>query len=187
MLKEKQMKNNDELIEACLKGDSRAQKMLFEKHGPKLFAVCMRYSNSEEEAKDVLQDGFIKIFEKLNIYKGEGSFEGWMRRVVVNTALDAIRKNKKLKSQVDIDDVAYGLTTNESVLDTMAAEDLMLVLQTLPTGYRTVFNLYVIEGYSHKEIAEELNITVSTSKSQFSRAKGILREILEKRNMRYET
>ncbi|MFT7155808.1 MAG: RNA polymerase sigma factor (sigma-70 family), partial [Parvicella sp.] len=104
-----------------------------------------------------------------------------------NTALDAIRKNKKLKSQVDIDDVAYGLTTNESVLDTMAAEDLMLVLQTLPTGYRTVFNLYVIEGYSHKEIAEELNITVSTSKSQFSRAKGILREILEKRNMRYES
>jgi len=179
--------SSEELIEACLKGKTTAQRMLFEKYSPKLYAVCMRYANNEDEAKDILQDGFIKIFNKLSLYKSEGSFEGWMRRVVVNTALDAIRKNKKLQSQVDLDDVSYSLTTNETVLDQLAANDLLEILQTLPLGYKTVFNLYVIEGYSHKEIAEELNITVSTSKSQFSRAKGILRKIIEKQKIGYES
>ena len=179
--------STDELIKACLKGDHRAQKRLFELYSPKLFAVCYRYANSTSEAQDVLQDGFVKIFEKLNYYKGEGSFEGWMRRIIVNTALDSIRKNKKLQNNDDIDEVGYNLKDGHSVLSDLAAEDLLEILNTLPIGYKTVFNLYVIEGYSHKEIAEELGVTVSTSKSQFSRAKSILREIIEMKNMRYES
>ncbi len=187
MTLEKKDMSNEALIEACNNGDARAQKILFEKFGPKLYAVCMRYSSSPEAAQDMLQDGFVKIFEKLVSYKGEGSFEGWMRRVIVNTCLDEIRRNKKHLNNVDIDDVSYSLTHNDSVLDTLAADDLLKILNSLPIGYKTVFNLYVIEGYSHKEIAEELEITVSTSKSQFSRAKAILREIIEKQKIGYES
>ncbi len=187
MTVERRDMSNEQLVEACLKGDSRAQKMLFEKYGPKLYGVCMRYSKSQEEAQDMLQDGFVKIFEKLTSYKGEGSFEGWMRRIMVNTCLDEIRRTKKYQGNVDIDDYSYSLTTNESVLSELAAKDLLKILQHIPVGYRTVFNLYVIEGYSHKEIAEELEITVSTSKSQFSRAKAMLREILKKQKLGYES
>lgn len=179
--------SNEQLIEACLNGDARAQKMLFQNFGPKLYAVCLRYSKSEEEAQDMLQDGFVKIFEKLLSYKGEGSFEGWMRRIMVNTCLDEIRRTKKFQSNVDVEDFSYSLTDNETVLDDLAAKDLLKILQRIPMGYRTVFNLYVIEGYSHKEIADELEITVSTSKSQFSRAKAMLREILSKQNLGYES
>lgn len=178
---------NEQLVAACLEGDVRAQKMLFHKFGPKLFAVCMRYAKSQDEAQDMLQDGFVKIFEKLISYKGEGSFEGWMRRIMVNTCLDEIRRTKKYQGNVDVDDYSYALTDNESVLDDLAAQDLLKILQQIPVGYRTVFNLYVIEGYSHKEIADELEITVSTSKSQFSRAKAMLREILSKQKLGYES
>lgn len=187
MTLEKKDMSNEALIAACNNGDARAQKILFEKFGPKLYAVCMRYSNSPEAAQDMLQDGFVKIFEKLVSYKGEGSFEGWMRRVIVNTCLDELRRNKKHQNNVDIDDFSYSLTNNDSVLDKIAADDLLKILNCLPLGYKTVFNLYVIEGYSHKEIAEELEITVSTSKSQFSRAKAILREIIEKQKIGYES
>ncbi|MCB9195358.1 MAG: sigma-70 family RNA polymerase sigma factor [Flavobacteriales bacterium] len=187
MSREKQDMSNEQLIEACLNGDARAQKMLFQNFGPKLYAVCLRYSKSEEEAQDMLQDGFVKIFEKLLSYKGEGSFEGWMRRIMVNTCLDEIRRTKKFQSNVDVEDFSYSLTDNETVLDDLAAKDLLKILQRIPMGYRTVFNLYVIEGYSHKEIADELEITVSTSKSQFSRAKAMLREILSKQNLGYES
>jgi RNA polymerase sigma factor (sigma-70 family) len=179
--------NNEQLIDECAKGNARAQKMLYEKFGPKLFAVCHRYAHNYEEAQDILQDGFVKIFEKLGSYKGEGSFEGWMRRIIVNTALDAIRRNQKLKFNVDVDSVTNHLSTDQTILGDMAAQDLLKILQNLPIGYRTIFNLYAIEGYSHKEIAEQLEITISTSKSQFSRARAILREILEKQNVVYES
>lgn len=165
----------EELIDRCLKNDVLAQKKLYEMIGPKMMGVCLRYMGNTEEAQDVLQDGFIKVFEKLKGYSRVGSFEGWMRRIFVNTALDAIRKNKKLKNQADIDDVAYMLKSDDYTLETLAAEDLMKILQEIPIGYRTVFNMYVIEGYSHKEIAEKLEVTTSTSKSQFSRAKAMLR------------
>jgi RNA polymerase sigma factor (sigma-70 family) len=177
----------EQLVEQCAKGDARAQKVLFEKYGPKLLAVCNRYMGDTDEAQDVFQDGFVKIFEKIGSYKGDGSFEGWMRRIIVNTALDAIRRNQKLRLNVAIDTVYQQPSTEQNVLSDLAAKDLMKILQQLPLGYRTVFNLYAIEGYSHKEIAEQLEITVSTSKSQFSRAKGLLREILEKQNIAYES
>ena len=124
----------------------------------------------------MLQDGFVKVFDKLGAYSGTGSFEGWVRRIFVNTALDAIRKNKNLKHQAQIDDVAFALKSSDFIFETLVAEDLMKLLQTLPLGYKTVFNLYAIEGYSHKEIAKKMNVTVSTSKSQFSRAKAMLRQ-----------
>jgi len=178
MIPDKCNMSEEEMIKRCLKNDPLAQRTLYDKLGPKMMGVCLRYMMNVEEAQDVLQDGFIKIFEKLGAYSGTGSFEGWVRRIFVNTALDAIRKNKNLKHQTQIDDVAYALKSNDFIFETLVAEDLMKVLQQLPLGYKTVFNLYAIEGYSHKEVAEKMNITVSTSKSQFSRAKAMLRELI---------
>ena len=146
--------------------------------------VCLRYTGNYDEAKDVLQDGFIKLFEKLGTFNGTGSFEGWMRRIFVNTALDAYRKNKQERQLLDIDDVVYFLSVKELVTDKMAAEDLMKILQKIPVGYRTVFNMFAIEGYSHKEIGELLGITESTSKSQYSRARDFLKNILEKQGIK---
>ena len=175
---------NELLIKKCLDGNARAQKLLYEQFGPKLMGVCFRYATSAEEAEDLLQDGFIKIFEKLDKYSGIGSFEGWMRRIVVNTALDNIRKNKKFLLHTDINDAEYKLHSNDFIEERLAAKDLLKVLQSIPLGYKTIFNLYAIEGYSHKEIAEQLNITTSTSKSQYSRAKALLREKVIKLNLK---
>ncbi len=174
---------DEQLIIKCKKGNARAQKLLYDKFGGKLMGICYRYAGDTDEAKDILQEGFIKIFENLNKYKGVGSFEGWMKRIVVNTALDNIRKNKKLKLNEDIDDLDYKLVSNSYIEEKMAADDLLNILSKLPIGYRTIFNLYAIEGFSHKEIAEKLSISVSTSKSQYSRAKSILREKIVNMNL----
>jgi len=176
MVLDKQNMSEEEMIKGCLKNNPLAQRTLYNKLGPKMMGVCLRYMTNMEEAQDVLQDGFVKVFDKLGAYSGAGSFEGWTRRIFVNTALDAIRKNKKLKHQTQIDDVSFALKSNDFIFETLVAEDLLKVLQDLPLGYKTVFNLYAIEGYSHKEIAKKMNVTVSTSKSQFSRAKAMLRE-----------
>ena len=173
---DKRNMSEEEMIKGCLKNNPLAQRTLYNKLGPKMMGVCLRYMTNTEEAQDVLQDGFIKVFDKLGAYSGAGSFEGWVRRIFVNTALDAIRKNKHLKHQAQIDDVAFALKSNDFIFETLVAEDLINVLQELPLGYKTVFNLYAIEGYSHKEIAKKMNVTISTSKSQFSRAKAMLRK-----------
>ncbi|MBL4667944.1 MAG: RNA polymerase sigma factor [Flavobacteriales bacterium] len=176
------MKMNDEqLVNKCLEKDTLAQKQLFEFYSRRMMGVCLRYSKDMDEAKDVLQMGFIKIFEKLEMYNHQGSLEGWIRKIIVNTALDNIRKNKKLQNNVEIEKVDFQLqNANENAIDVLSAQDLLKVIQSMPTGFRTVFNMYVIEGFSHKEIAEELNISVSTSKSQFSRARVYLQKILIK-------
>jgi len=176
MMLDKRNMSEEQMIKECLKNNPLAQKALYNKLGPKMMGVCLRYMTNMVEAQDVLQDGFIKIFDKLGTYSGAGSFEGWARRIFVNTALDAIRKNKHLKHQAQIDDAAFALKSNDFIFETLIAEDLIKLLQELPLGYRTVFNLYAIEGYSHKEIAKKMNVTISTSKSQFSRAKAMLRE-----------
>jgi RNA polymerase sigma factor (sigma-70 family) len=176
MILDKRNMSEEQMIKGCLKNNPLAQRTLYNKLGPKMMGVCLRYMTNTEEAQDVLQDGFVKVFDKLGAYSGAGSFEGWARRIFVNTALDAIRKNKHLKHQAQIDDVAFALKSNDFIFETLVAEDLMKVLQELPLGYKTVFNLYAIEGYSHKEIAKKMNVTISTSKSQFSRAKAMLRE-----------
>jgi len=174
------MKLTDEqLVKKCLEKDPLAQKQLFDIFSRRMMGVCVRYSQNQEEAQDVLQMGFIKVFEKLHMYSSEGSLEGWIRKVIVNTALDNIRKNKKFNDNVELDKVDFHLENySESGLDSLSAKDLLKIIQQMPPGFRTVFNLYAIEGYSHKEIAEQLGISVSTSKSQYSRAKVYLQKII---------
>mmetsp|Transcript_29924 Transcript_29924/g.39789 ORF Transcript_29924/g.39789 Transcript_29924/m.39789 type:complete len:179 (-) Transcript_29924:1108-1644(-) len=167
------------LVKKCIKGDTRAQRALFEKFAPKMLGVCMRYAKNTEQAEDVLQDGFVKVFTKLSKYSGNGSLEGWIRRIIVNTALDEIRRNVKFQNNVNVDDVDYKLELNSHIVEGLAADDLMSIINGLPDGYRIVFNMFAIEGYSHKEIAMQLNISENTSKSQYSRARAYLKVKLE--------
>lgn len=173
----------EEMIAGSLKKDEKAQKALYTSLSGKMMGVALRYCNSQQEAEDVLQDGFIKVFGKLKSYNGEGVFEGWVRRIIVNTALDYIRKSKNERFHMDVNEVDYLLADQTIILEALAAEDLLKVIQELPAGYRTVFNLFAIEGYSHKEIAEELGVTVNTSKSQYSRARIFLQKKLEDINI----
>jgi RNA polymerase sigma-70 factor (ECF subfamily) len=168
------------LIIECVNGNARAQRLLFDKFAHKMFSVCLRYAKNEEQAEDVLQDGFVKVFGKLKDFKREGSLEGWIRRIMVNTALDQIRKNNKQLGDTNIDDVGYKIENNDFIVERMMAEDLMKMVQAMPDGYKVVFNMFAIEGYSHGEIAETLGISENTSKSQYSRARAYLRERLEK-------
>lgn len=175
--------NEEELLDACVKGKPSAQKLLFERYAPIMMGVVIRYINDQERANDVLQDGFIKIFKNIKTFKKDGSFEGWMRRIMINTALDQLRKNKKNYLHVDVDDVKTNLSVDSNVESKMQTDVLLNLVQQLPDGYRTVFNLYAIEGYTHKEIGEMLEIAENTSKSQYSRARGILRNMLKELNI----
>jgi RNA polymerase sigma factor (sigma-70 family) len=167
------------LVIECVKGNVRAQQKLFDKFARKMLGVCLRYSKNTEQAEDVLQDGFVKVYSKLKDFKMEGSLEGWIRRIMVNTALDQIRKNGKLLGDTNIDDVGYKIENNAFVFEGLVAEDLMKLVQSMPTGYKVVFNMFAIEGYTHFEIAKTLGISENTSKSQYSRARAYLREKLE--------
>lgn len=171
--------NESALIKKCIDGDQRAQRMLFEKFAPKMLGVCMRYCKSTASAEDVLQDGFVKVFTKLKFYSHTGSLEGWIRKIIVNTALDQIRKKAKFKNDIALDDVDYKLELKGGVLERLAAEDLLKLIKEMPSGYRVVFNMFAIEGYSHKEIGQELSISENTSKSQYSRARAYLKKQLE--------
>ncbi len=173
----------EQLLEKCISGNAVAQKAFYDLFAKKMMGVCLRYSNSYEEAQDVLQDGFIKVFDELPKFVSKGSLEGWVRRIMVNTALDQYRKNKKFQQNVDIDYVSFKLEKNDYIIESLNADDLLKIIQNLPEGYRMVFNLFAIEGYSHKEIAEKLGVTESTSKSQYSRAKKILRKLLVENNL----
>ncbi|NBU46558.1 MAG: sigma-70 family RNA polymerase sigma factor [Flavobacteriales bacterium] len=169
------------LVSDCLKGNPKAQKAFFDKFAPKMMTVCLRYMKSSEEAEDMLQDAMIKVFHYLDRYKNEGSLEGWIRRIIVNTCLDQIRKNSKLIGVQSTDDVEYKLTSDDKTLEHMPAAELLNLIQKMPDGYRVVFNMFAIEGFSHQEIAQHLNITESTSKSQYLRARAYLRERIEKK------
>jgi RNA polymerase sigma-70 factor (ECF subfamily) len=174
---------DEQLVKQCVAGNVVAQRKFYDKFASKMMGVCLRYAGSHDEAQDVLQDGFIKIFNKLPDFEYKGSLEGWVRRIMVNTALDQYRKNKKFLSDVDVDEVGFMLEKKDFIVESINAEDLLKIIQRIPEGYRVVFNLFAIEGYSHKEIAERLGVTESTSKSQFSRARKLLREILEQNNI----
>ncbi len=178
--KHEYMKMTDEqLVKKCLEKDALAQKQLFEHYSKRMMGVCLRYSQDAEEAQDVLQMGFIKVFEKLHMFNAQGSLEGWIRKIIVNTALDIIRKNKKFMNDVEMDKVDYQLhNSHENAVESLSAKDLLKIIQDMPPGFRTVFNMFAIEGYSHKEIADELNISVNTSKSQYSRARAYLQKII---------
>lgn len=170
---------DETLVKKCLKGDGQAQRALFDRFSPLMLGVAMRYIKDQERAEDVLQDGFIKVFKSLKKFENKGSLEGWIRRIIVNTALDQLRKNKKHQGNIELDDSYFELVQNSEVEAKMQADVLLDLVQQLPEGYRIVFNLFAIEGYSHKEIADKLSISENTSKSQYSRAKAVLRRTLE--------
>ena len=174
---------DEQLVKECVSGSAIAQKKFYDLFAKKMMGVCLRYTNDYEEAQDVLQEGFVKIFTKLPDFESKGSLEGWVRRIMVNTALDAYRRAKKHQNNVDVDSVGYLLDSNDYTIETINANDLLKIIHAIPEGYRVVFNLFAIEGYSHKEIAERLGVTESTSKSQFSRAKKMLRKILVEKNI----
>jgi RNA polymerase sigma factor (sigma-70 family) len=168
-----------DLIHGCMDGDRRMQEELYRRFSPRMYAVCLRYAANAEEAEDILQEGFIKVFKKLDSFRSEGSFEGWVRRIFVNTAIEQFRRKRYLlpvteKEENTIEGKYF------SVLDELAEKDILALVQELSPGYRTVFNMYVVEGYTHKEIADMLGISEGTSKSQLSRAKVILQDMVKK-------
>jgi RNA polymerase sigma-70 factor (ECF subfamily) len=163
------------LIQGCIKQQPQAQRELYERFAPNLLGVCFRYARDEARAEDMLQEAFIKIFQKITYYSDKGSLEGWLRRIVVNTAIDHIRREKHYSQQLQINE-AITEEIREDVLDRLELEFLYSIIQQLPAGYRLVFNLYAIEGYSHAEIGEQLNISESTSRSQYTRARALLKK-----------
>jgi RNA polymerase sigma factor (sigma-70 family) len=177
----------DDLMEGCKAGNRKMQELLYKQTASKMLAVCMRYAKDHMEAEDSLQMGYIKIFQKISEYRGEGSFEGWMRRIMVNTAIESYRKNIKSMNVVSIDE-SFEQPSTGFDLNRLGMQDLMKIIQNLADGYRMVFNMYAIEGYSHKEIAELLGITEGASKSQLSRARAILKqEITKMEGINYAT
>lgn len=168
-----------DLIKGCIEGDRRMQEELYKRFSPKMYAVCLRYASNAEEAQDILQDAFIKVYKKLDSFRGDGSFEGWVRRIFVNTAIEHFRRKKYMQPVTEKEE-----NTIEgkyvSVLDELAEKDILELVAQLSPGYRTVFNMYVVEGYSHKEIGEMLGISEGTSKSQLSRAKAILQDLVRR-------
>ena len=173
--------NEAELIKGCIKRERAAQKRLYETFSSKMYALCCRYVKNSMEAEDVLVTAFTKILDRIDQYKGEGSFEGWIRRVVVNEALTYLRRNRSMYIETELE-AADRDPDYQHISDHLEAEDLMNMIQELPSGYRIVFNLYAIDGYSHKEIAEQLNISENTSKSQLSRARVFLQKLLAERD-----
>lgn len=169
----------NKLIERCKSNNREAQYKLYSLLSGKMFAVCMRYAKNREEAEDLLQDGFVKVFNNIDKFRNEGSFEGWVRRIIVNTAIEEYRKSSKMYPMTNVEDSHIELFWEESSKD-LELEDLLKLINSLSIGYRTVFNLYVIEGYAHKEIAKMLNITEGTSKSQLARARYLLIEMVRK-------
>ena len=167
-----------ELIKACIKNDSKAQRVLYEKYDARFFAVCKRYFTDVQQAEDTLVKGFLKIFQNLINYSFEGSFEGWMRRIMINECLMELRKNKIF--HLNVDDYSTTISSNQEASQQIEEDDVMKLLNYLPDGCRLVFTLFVIEGYKHKEIAENLGITEGTSKSQLNLAKTKLKEMLSK-------
>jgi RNA polymerase sigma-70 factor (ECF subfamily) len=175
------MMSDQEIIGLCARHNRKAQQELYDRYSRLLLGVCLRYAADKAEAEDILQDSFLKIFYSIKDYTGSGSFIGWLRKIAVNTAITHYHKNLKYRYHIEIEEyvsVETGVTSFEE--DYFTSEELYMVLNELPAGYRMVFNLYAVEGYKHKEIAEILNIDTNTSKSQYSRAKAVIRDKLEK-------
>ena len=173
--------NEDELIKGCLRQTRSAQKLLYDTFSSKMYALCCRYIKDSMNAEDVLVTAFNKILTKIDQYKGNGSFEGWIRRIVVNEALTYLRKNRSMYVETELE-AADREPNYQNISNQLEAEDLLSMIQELPTGYRIVFNLYAIDGFKHKEIAAQLNISENTSKSQLSRARVFLQKLLVERD-----
>ena len=175
------MYTDKELIERCLENDPRAQELLYKRFSRRMYGVCLRFARNTLEADDILQEGFIKVFTFLKDFRQVGSFEGWIRRTFVNTAINYYHSKENEWKETTLDKAESLQSNTVNVLEKISTEDLLDVIQQLPEGYRMVFNLYVIEGYNHQEIAEMLKISENTSKSQLSRARMALQERLVQR------
>lgn len=161
----------EKLIDGCIKGKHKARKELFRQYRRILLGICLRYARDKSEAEDILLEGFIRIYSKIGTYSNAGSFEGWLKKVMLHTAIDYFRKNRKENFHQNIDDYNDLVSEDIDSLKQLSAKEILGLIQTMPQGYRIVFNLFAIEGFSHKEIAEKLQVTESTSKSQVRKAR----------------
>jgi RNA polymerase sigma-70 factor (ECF subfamily) len=166
------------LLQGCLKNDATAQQELYHRYSPKMLSVCYRYAKNREDAEDMLQEGFIKVFSQISKFENRGSLEGWILRIIVHTCINHLKKNKKFNEHVDLAYAGNIVIKEDYIPSIIQAKQIVETIRTLPIGYRTVLNLYAIEGYSHKEIGQLLDIEESTSRSQYTRAKNMLEEIL---------
>lgn len=176
----------DELIRGCVQRESAAQKRLYEMYSSKMYALCYRYVREPMEAEDILVTAFTKIFDKIDQFKKEGSFEGWIRRIVMNEALTHLRRNRSMYLETELEQ-ADREPDYDKLSDHLEAEDLLNMIREMPSGYRIVFNMYAIDGYSHKEIADHLGISENTSKSQLSRARTYLQKILAEQDQDFKS
>ena len=178
--------SDEELIEGCCKGSQHAQQQLYDTYSSRMYAVALRYTKMQQEAEDILQEAFIKVFKHIKTFRRDSSLGYWIKRIVINTALNHQRSKLYLYPMVDVTDLQMN-NGRESILSTLSYEDLLGLVRRLPTGCQVIFNLYAIEGYKHHEIAEMLEISEGTSKSQYSRAKSLLQNWIEEYNdLNYE-
>jgi RNA polymerase sigma-70 factor (ECF subfamily) len=171
------------ILKGCLQNDPTAQRELYSRYSPKMLSVCYRFAHNREDAEDMLQEGFIKIFSQMHTFGNRGAFEGWIRRIIVHTCINVLKKNKKFNESVDIIHATAVQVREESVPSIVQAKQIVECIRMLPVGYRTVLNLYAIEGYSHREIGIMLDIEESTSRSQYTRAKAMLEDILVRKKI----
>ncbi|MFO7614779.1 MAG: sigma-70 family RNA polymerase sigma factor [Bacteroidales bacterium] len=175
------MYTEKELIDRCLENDPKAQEYLYKRFSCRMYGVCLRFARNTLEADDILQEGFIKVFSYLKDFRFEGSLEGWIRKIIVNTAINYYKSKQNEWNETSIDKFASNQAAAEDILDKISVGDLLQLIRELPEGYRLVFNLHVMEGYNHQEIAKMLNISENTSKSQLSRARTALQQRLVQR------
>ena len=171
------------ILKGCLNNEAAAQRELYNRYSPKMLAVCYRFAHNREDAEDMLQEGFIKVFSQIRTFENRGAFEGWIRRIVVHTCINILKKNKKFNENVDIIHATTIQIREETVPAIIQAKQVVECIRLLPMGYRTVLNLYAVEGYSHREIGNMLDIEESTSRSQYTRARAMLEEILVRKKI----
>lgn len=171
------------LIEECIKGNADAQKEFYGKYARRLYAVCNRYSGNHQEAEDILQDSFIRIFDNLRSYRFQGSLEGWMKRITINTALESLKKKKMSLVSIDSESFIPDIVCDEDALTRLSSKDIIAMIQQIPGGYKEVLNLFIVDGYSHKEIAKMLGISEANSKLRLNRARNMLKEKLNSVNI----
>jgi len=174
------------ILHGCLQNNAAAQKALYEKYSAKMLVVCYRYAHHREDAEDMLQEGFIKVFSQIHTFENRGALEGWIRRIIVHTCINSLKKNKRFNESVDLIHASSLQVREESIPSIIQAKEVVECIRMLPIGYRTVLNLYAIEGFSHKEIATMLDIEESTSRSQYTRAKAMLEDVLVKKKILFK-
>ncbi len=179
--------SDDDLVRGCRENNRKSQEMLYRRYAKSMYSLCLIYESNRDNAKDILQDAFIKIFRHMNSFDGQGSLTGWMKKIIANTAIDHYRKNYNDVQFIPIEDIVHPFSNEESVASILNTKDLISQVNRLPRGARMIFQLHAIEGYSHKEIADLLNISEGTSKSQINRAKQLLQQWIGGYNIKLKT